>query len=458
VTKDDVIADFSSSGPSGIDLAFKPEMSAPGVDIYSSVPSGWDSFSGTSMATPHVAGGAALLLERHPGWTPEQIKSALVQTGRPVWADSSHKVQALATREGGGLIDLAAANDPRLFAAPATASLGFLRPRSSASATIRLSDAGGGAGSWTTTLQVQQAVRGVSVHVPSAVTVPGSFALTAAQAGSREGDVSGFLVLERAGITRRIPFWLRATTPRLGRDRHGRLGRPGVYRGNTRGLAARVDCYRYPSNPEPLGIARCLAGPEQVFRVRLARPAANFGVVVLSQGRGVHVSPRVVRANDENRLTGYAGLPLDLNPYLTHLDLPTPVAGAERPDAGLYDVVFDTRSRRAAGRYTFRFWIGDTTPPRVRLLAKRVTRSGVLFRVGDGGSGVDPRSLHATVDGAAVPVRYRKGIARIPGRIFGRSGRHTVTLRVSDYQETKNMENTGPILPNTRLVSRTVVR
>jgi subtilisin family serine protease len=99
VTKDDVIADFSSSGPSGIDLGFKPEMSAPGVDIYSSVPSGWDSFSGTSMATPHVAGGAALLLQRHPKWTPAQVKSALVLTGHPVYTGSGHTDETLATRE-----------------------------------------------------------------------------------------------------------------------------------------------------------------------------------------------------------------------------------------------------------------------------------------------------------------------------------------------------------------------
>jgi minor extracellular serine protease Vpr len=81
VTKDSVIADFSSAGPSGIDLGLKPDVSAPGVNIYSSVPSGWDTFSGTSMASPHVAGGAALLLQRHPTWTPAQIKSALVLTG-----------------------------------------------------------------------------------------------------------------------------------------------------------------------------------------------------------------------------------------------------------------------------------------------------------------------------------------------------------------------------------------
>src|SRR5438094_685085 len=105
VSKNDVIADFSSAGPSGIDLGLKPDVSAPGVNIFSSVPSGWDVFSGTSMASPHVAGGAALLLQRHPSWTPAEVKSALVLTGQPVWTDSTHKHEVAPTREGGGLID-----------------------------------------------------------------------------------------------------------------------------------------------------------------------------------------------------------------------------------------------------------------------------------------------------------------------------------------------------------------
>ena len=55
----DVIADFSSGGPTPISLQLKPEVSAPGVNVLSSVPNHdglWDTFSGTSMATPMVAG------------------------------------------------------------------------------------------------------------------------------------------------------------------------------------------------------------------------------------------------------------------------------------------------------------------------------------------------------------------------------------------------------------------
>jgi subtilisin family serine protease len=460
VTKDSVIADFSSAGPSGIDLGFKPDVSAPGVNVYSSVPSGWDSFSGTSMASPHVAGGAALLLQRHPTWTPAQIKSALVLTGRPVWTDSTHRREVAPTREGGGLIDLLAADAPLFFASPTDVSFRFLHRGESETVPVSLTDAGGGTGPWTVTVQTQSRAGGTSVSAPATISVPGSLALRAsATSTAREGDTTGFVVLSRGTATRRIPFWLRVTAPQLRRDPHRTLTWPGIYHGNTKGRASRVACYRYPSDPSALGIAPCLRGPEQVFRFVLHRPVQNFGVVVLSRGRGVRVEGRVARAGDENRLTGYAALPLNLNPYLATFDRLTSAVGAVRPDAGAYDIVFDTPSRAAAGKFTFRFWIDDTKPPRLRLLTD-VVRAGraLRLRVTDAGSGVDPGSLHATLDGGGVAVRYLRGIATVSTAGLG-SGPHRLVLRASDYQETKNMENTGPILPNTRTLStRFVIR
>jgi subtilisin family serine protease len=87
-----VMADFSSRGPDGAapDL-IKPDVTAPGVNIlagntptpFISKPGQlFQSISGTSMSSPHVAGIAALIHQLHPTWTPDQIKSALMVTGR----------------------------------------------------------------------------------------------------------------------------------------------------------------------------------------------------------------------------------------------------------------------------------------------------------------------------------------------------------------------------------------
>ena len=76
-------ASFSSSGPRLGDSGQKPDVSAPGENIISTANGlGYKgtTFSGTSMASPHVAGVALLVRQRHPSWTPEQVKAAIVGT------------------------------------------------------------------------------------------------------------------------------------------------------------------------------------------------------------------------------------------------------------------------------------------------------------------------------------------------------------------------------------------
>jgi hypothetical protein len=60
------------------------------------------------------------------------------------------------------------------------------------------------------------------------------------------------------------------------------------------------------------------------------------------------------------------------------------------------------------------------------------------------------------IDGRTRGVSLVGGVLRIPTSRL-RPGRHQLRLQVSDYQETRNMENVPPILPNTRVVSRTIV-
>src|SRR5262249_12690007 len=154
-------------------------------------------------------------------------------------------------------------------------------------------------------------------------------------------DITGFVILTLGSNTRRIPFWFRVEAPKLGTEPSTVLSAPGLHKGQMRGKRSLVTSYRYPADPRAVPAA---AGPVQVFRVRIPRPVPNFGALLLSRSgpSRFRPSPRVVAAGDENRLTGNAGLPLVINPYLDSFGAPRPVAGAIRPGRGSYDVVFET--------------------------------------------------------------------------------------------------------------------
>ena len=97
-TDGDQIADFSSLGPT-LDLRLKPDLVAPGEVIRSARHNGgYTLFEGTSMSTPHVAGAAALILQKHPDWTPEMVKAALLNNALPLdgprlWAQGAGRLR-----------------------------------------------------------------------------------------------------------------------------------------------------------------------------------------------------------------------------------------------------------------------------------------------------------------------------------------------------------------------------
>jgi subtilisin family serine protease len=449
-------AEFSSVGPTTISLRLKPDVVAPGVDVVSSViGQGFAPFSGTSMAAPHVAGAAALLRQRHPDWTVEQLKSALVQSG--VDGVDAGGTTLAPQFQGGGVVALQRADRPLLFANPTGISFGLLRPGGSVRAALALDTPGAGAGTWELReLRSPGFTGGGRIVLPPTFEVPGRLTVeVSVPAGARVGDLTGYVELRRGGDLRRIPFWGRVATARLERHTASPLTRVGVHRSTTAGRPALVTRYRYPESPTGMGVTTTLRGPERVFRIRLTRRVANLGVVITQLGRGADVEPRVVSSLDENRLTGVAGLPVNHNPYLDEFREGVRAAGALSPVPGEYAVVFDSPARGDAGRFTFRYWVNDVTPPTLRLRTRRVAR-GQPVRVAalDAGAGVYHDATIATVDGARVAATYRAGVITIPtGRL--EPGTHRLRLRVSDYQESKNTENVARILPNTRWLTAT---
>jgi hypothetical protein len=198
--------------------------------------------------------------------------------------------------------------------------------------------------------------------------------------------------------------------------------------------------YRYPTGGDVV-----YPGPERAYRIVVNGSPANVGVVVTS-GRTV---PHITLDGDESRLQGYPALPQDINPYRRSYGDPTRTAGLILPRAGAYDVVFDTRSAADAGPFAFRYWVNDVTPPRLRVVS---LRGGISVSAIDRQSGVDPASVAATLDGKSVHAVWRADAFHIPAS----RGRHALVLTVSDYQETKNMEDVAKILPNTATLRATV--
>src|SRR6266508_2605309 len=149
----DILAGFSSQGPTAVDFAVKPDVTSVGVNVLSSITcvgkpetcpgdgTGWAFFSGTSMSTPHIAGSAAVLLNLDSSWSPAQIKSALVNRADLVVKDAATGLHDIGpTAQGAGRENLSVAADATTWMDPVSASFGKVTVGHPTSVTITLSN------------------------------------------------------------------------------------------------------------------------------------------------------------------------------------------------------------------------------------------------------------------------------------------------------------------------------
>jgi subtilisin family serine protease len=236
---EDILAGFSSQGPTFVDYALKPDLTSVGVNVLSSEAcdtdggcgndGDWAFYNGTSMSSPHVTGSAAVLKQLHPTWSPAQIKSALVNTADPVVTnafDASTIVGPML--QGAGRENLDEANASALTFVPVSASFG----RISASKTnatplsITLTNPTGSAQTFTVTEQRFNLAAGAlgavygggaivngdsRISTPSSVTVPanGTATLTVSvNPGLPNGTVlQGWIQLTGGGDTYQFGYW-----------------------------------------------------------------------------------------------------------------------------------------------------------------------------------------------------------------------------------------------------------
>ena len=489
-----IVTFFSSAGPTAFEHRLKPDVSAPGGSILSATlpeftgGSPFAVFDGTSMSAPHVAGAAALLTQRHPAWTTQQMKSALASTAGPAWGDTARSQEAAVILEGAGMVNVPRADNPLIFTEPSSLSYGDLNVNSGAQTreiVVTVADAGGGEGTWQVEVAPQSASAGAVLTAATATVAPGGQTQIAvrafAAADAQAGDNYGFLVLRRGDATRRIPYLFLVTRPALERTQPQRLAR--FQTGSTAQGPSLVDRYRFPE--APFGLPPSYTGPpmvedgaERTFVTTVDRQVANVGVAAdLMFGGNTLIDPFFLGALDENSVQGPAGTPVNVNPLTFGYRLPNGAAAAVLAVPKDYYVSVDSgrdpfTGQRLAGQYRLRSWVNDVTPPTVQLLttAAAAGRPTLAVRARDAGSGVDPLELalaygRVAVGAAAYDPLSGLAVFPIPTQAPRLTATQTVTLISSDYQESKNVNTSGQeIMPNTtfrrvrlRIVTRPTV-
>ena len=336
---------FSAGGLTPFGHALKPDVMAPGAQVLSSTLPEFagDQYAvldGTSFSAPHVSGVAALLTQRHPSWTPQQMKSALMSTAGPASADTSLTQEASVIVQGAGLVERRRRRQAAPLHRPAVALVRLprrwgwrelqvdLRRRSRTRAAVQE------LGSRRCVRRSRR--RGATVEAAPVMLPPGGTAvmqITArASAGALQGDNFGFVVLRRGSDARRIPYAFSVSRSSLTAAPVTPL--KTVQSGDTRSGEDRARVYRWPTSPFSIlgifGVDPSVNddGKEKIYSLTITKQAVNAGVVVvkptpkldasitalLSSNQPIH--PWFMGSLDENDVLGYAGIPVNVNESL----------------------------------------------------------------------------------------------------------------------------------------------
>jgi subtilisin family serine protease len=225
----DILGSFSSRGPTNLGV-LKPDLAAPGVNIYSgaiklcnsdgvSDPSGFLAISGTSQATPHVTGSAALLKQMHNDWTPDQIKSALVNSADGVVFTSSDETSKAGVLDvGTGRVNVAGAASINALFSPSSVSFGINKTKQALTMTanVQITSLLDGGNAFSITIGQTNPDPGLTLTAssPSVFLAKGgsqsvTITLNAAKSAAG-GDHTGYIVVTHPSHkSMKIPFWIR---------------------------------------------------------------------------------------------------------------------------------------------------------------------------------------------------------------------------------------------------------
>lgn len=225
-----LVAPFTSRGPS-IDYSIKPELAAVGEDIYTATesldpagdlydPSGYTTVRGSSFAAAMVAGAAALVRQAHPGFSPAQVKSALVNTSSIAPADISDNTSSypVVTAAGEGKMNVASAIAVGATAQPATISFGWVGPNTLSAVIVPLTITNSGASAGAFHISVVPDPYAPDYSPGDVVNVsPGTLTLQPGAQGNvivslngtfqAPGIYDGGIVITGPGTTLRVPYW-----------------------------------------------------------------------------------------------------------------------------------------------------------------------------------------------------------------------------------------------------------